>query len=829
MAIKLNLSQGCDSSVYIKPQAPECEGPRIAFIGDFPYTKEESKPLCSSHRGFLFYRCSELGINLNRCFIANALDFAPEKEDFTKYKSTFQIDTSRITVRESLDRLYKSLYDWKPDIVIMLGRETLKCLKGKSALLDKERGAPFTWSYGGNTVTALGTYHPKEVYKQYELLPWLKADIDKAYRYASNGWKATAFNIEATPSFDRVMAFLQELLEKKPLVACDIETNYGKVITCLGFSDSKTHALVIPFVKNEAPYWPRELELKIWPLLAKVLETCPLIGHNAVHFDHLHLLQNYGINANFVEDTMLAQWERCPEGPKSLAFVNSLYGDTPYWKDELGKSRSREDAISEFIYNGKDCCATYNALEHLSKVRETFHYRFNISTSRVFQHMSLVGARLDLEGRDELLKKLKSDACEMQENFSKLSGKQHVDLFSSKKQKGFNVRSPKAMNTWLYDELKLPPSLKKVKNDFGEEEDHETSDYLTILHLAHDYPQYPALKVAGDLRKLLVEISHLSGITTRPDGIVTWGFNIVGTDTTRVSGYKPIDGCGIQPQNIDRRHKNLFYPALPDCDWYKADLEGADSWTVAAVISSLGDSTLMDDLLAGLKPAQRAALALINGDSFMTKPVQELLPLKPVLKTPEGEGIYFIGKKCSHGTNYYMQPHTMSDSIFKESDGEIYYSDEDCKKVRDLLVNFYHLDLFHDYMKFKCQKDQTLGTDFGFTRVFLGRADNSLAKSMMSFVPQANTTFTTNTVANRLFFSEENRLPNGKCLISMCNMVHDELDYIAPTAMREEVSKLFYKNNEVPLSFNGIKFTIPFDAEFGPTWGKAKTPMVKTI
>ena len=825
MAIKINLANTFSGSVQLAAQAPQAKGLRLAFIGDAPFSNEEPKSFCSSHRSFLFHRCKDLGINLSECFLGNILDFFPSKDDYTVKGKTIRLNRDSLRVKESYARLEQALLAWEPNVIIFLSRQAFSFIRGDKHLLDSERGSPFKHLLGGRSFTALGSYHPKEVYAQYELLPWLMHDLEKACRYSRSDWKLPEFNIKINPSLAEVREYLSGLLVSKQLVACDIETNYGKVITCLGFATSSKDAFVIPFIKDNKPYWSREEELTLWPLLAEVLETLPLLGHNAVSFDHMHLLTNYGINANFVEDTMLAQWEACPEGPKSLAFVNSLYGDTPYWKDELGKSRASQNTDSELIYNGKDCCATYNAYEHLAPQVNSFHYQFNISTSRVFQHMSLVGARVDLAKRDTRLEELKEQANQLAKLFSEQSNKEHVDLFSTKKQKGFNVRSAKTMNAWLYNELKLPPETKRVKDVFGEVEDHETSDYLTILHLAHNYPEHEAIRTAGLLRKVLTRISHLNKIITRPDGTVSWGFNIVGTDTTRVSGYKPLDGLGVQPQNVDRRDRDLFLPSEALADWYKADLEGADSWTVAAILSKLGAGQLMEDLLAGLKPAQRAALSLVLGDSYMSESKEVLLLEKYRLKEGLGPRNYLIGKKVSHGTNYYMQAHTMSKSVFKESDGEIFYGDKECKRLGDLLIAYYHLDLFHDYMKFRCAKDQELSTSFDFKRKFLGRSDNALARSMMSHLPQCYTTFTTNTVANRLFYSEENRRSDGTCLIRLCNMVHDEIDFIAPAEQRARVAEIFYRNNVVPLVHNDISFTIPFDAEYGPTWGQCKTEL----
>ena len=95
---------------------------------------------------------------------------------------------------------------------------------------------------------------------------------------------------------------------------------------------------------------------------------------------------------------------------------------------------------------------------------------------------------------------------------------------------------------------------------------------------------------------------------------------------------------------------------------------------------------------------------------------------------------------------------------------------------------------------------------------------------MMAFLPQANTTFTTNVVINRLFYDPRNRR-NGDLILKLINQVHDEGDGCGHIDDRSAISRIFYELNQVPLTFNGIEFIIPFDAERGPNWGACKEPI----
>lgn len=818
----------------VKERQPEVNsGPRIAFVGDFPYNSTNDTALTRSEYAFLFRLCKDAGINLNNCFLSNVLNFFPTKEHFTQEKKTVHINKQNASVADGIARLNFALTSWKPDVIIFLGRETMATLKGWYCKLDDERGSPFTYTIDGKDYAAIATYHPKELFVEYKYSSLAAYDLGKALRYAKHGVPDKTFLLNYLPSFSEACVVLDKMLEEKTFLAVDIETNYHKgkpryefnTVTCMCLCWSTTEGIVIPFVKQKERYWPEDQEVILWKKLSAVLTACPLVGHNAVHFDHNHLLQHYGIDANFVDDTMYAQWIYSQDWPKSLSFTNSLFGDVPYWKGELGASRSGALAYyREYEYCGKDGCLTLAAREALAPQRESFYYNFAICNSRAFQYMGLLGAKIDRELLETKIAAKKKEALALMQQFSLESGKEHADIFSSKP-KGFSVRSPKAMTEWLYNELRLPPEYKRVKSAFGETEEHETADYLSLLYLGRNYPCYPAVLTAGKLRRVLKNLSSLESIQTRPGDIVGWSFNGVGTTSGRASGYKPNDRKGVQPQNVAREDRDLYIPALADHDWYKADLEGADAWTVAAILQSLGFDNMMNDLLSGLKPAQRVAIAITLGDTFMNASPDTVKEHLALLKTPEGKITYAIAKSVSHGTNYKMKTPTMRDGIFKRSDGELFVDEDICKRQQNMLLDYYNLSAFHDKLTNLMHFSGELTTCVGLTRKFLDRKGSSLAREMMSMLPQFYTALTTMTVCNRLFYSPINRTPNDDFVIKQCNMVHDETDFIAPYADRDKVAEIFYSVNKVPITCEGVTFTIPFDAERGSNWGNCKEPV----
>lgn len=789
----------------------------LLVIGDVPYDEKcQAAPFMQSHLGslqILLKKSDILGLN-GEVAIANICSQFP-------YKGLMNnLDDS--IIKNELDQFKEMINELKPRFLLVLGRQTARYLFGTSDL-EEERGAPF---YSFNSIPTIISFHPKEIFRQYEMNIVAQSDFAKMRRIMVSGWEPAKWNINFLPSFQEVMQMLYKFLEAKAALSVDIETGSDLRMTCIGLSYNTTSALVIPFRIPGGRYWTEVEERAIWRLLAKVLETCPLLGQNSVHFDHFVLCIMHKIMPNFIGDTMLAHHEVYCEMPKSLGFINSLYLMNSYWKDVLREARSgKRPYVDEFEYCGKDTIGTLQgAIEIKKEFKElppkSFeHYKFNIRVSRAFQYMGMNGVLFDTAKRDARVKDLTEEAKQRELELQVLAGKPSL-----------NVKSPQQMIYWLYEDLKLPPKYKEKKLESGDSEMRETSDYLTLLRLAHEFPDRKELMLAAKLRKLYKRLSTLSTIRVRPDGRVGYAFNIVGTVTGRASAKKPLDKFGIQPQNQDRRDRDLF---LGDDQWLKADLEGADAWTVAAMLEAMGDSTMMQDLKIGVKPAQILAIAQCFGSHLITLPASELLAYKPrlkeVIKQEEasrgpGKTIYDICKAESHGSNYGMGPQTGVDNVFKRSEGELYITPAQFKQAQLLYEKRYSkLIKLQEKMVSLLNSHGYLDAFSGNRRYFFGRRDNNTVREMLSQLPQAHTTYVTNLLLERLYYWKGNRRAESarKFIASPANQVHDETDIMFKLGDLDQVREIFNKCCQNEIMCWGVKYTIPFEANYGPNWGDA--------
>lgn len=797
-----------------------------------------TQPLSGSSWGMLKGLFEDTSVSLDQC---DLVFFYPQyvSNSLSEMNDAFR---HPISVENAVElKLFLKQKRYKATLI--LGKHVMKKLIPGSEALDEERGAPYEAEWGLN----ISSYHPKDCFMDFALSLVLEVDIRKFVRLGTRGWTKKNVNVIHSPSFADCCAFLDRIAQETRLVTCDIETTYYTLLlTCIGFSINKQAAFVIPWMDNGKPCWSVEEECTLLRKLSYALNRLRLMGQNAVHFDHYALALRYRINANFVEDTMLAHWEAYPELPKSLGFINSFYTDNPYWKAMLKKSHSTQNPVMERMYNGLDNANTNEAYYEI--VRELQgdaytadkpigessldHYRFNVQCARIFNYMSLHGAHFNTRLLDLKLFGLKAEAEKMQAELNAVAGKEIM------------VTSPQKMKAYLYDELQLPVRYKSVLNNEGDYEDKATQDYLTTLLLAREFPTLRQLDFIARLRKLKKRISSLSSIETRKNGVVGWGFNIVGTTTARLSSYKPADGAGVQAQNVDRNDRDLFsfnptealapyfnegkyvfpnnleaYP--PDFRmWLKADLEGADSWTVGAQLYALGDTTLIDDLRAGFKPAQILAIAMLHGTHLIGASHADLKPLKADLKSGKGKEMYAIAKAVNHGSAYMMAERTMNLNIFKQSKGEIYIAPEDCKAMQGLLFKRYNYPKLHGVMKKAMETRPYLDMPGGHRHYFLGRKDNSTLRQILASTPQYNTTVTANIVLHRLYYTPVNRKgTQGDLYLRPANQVHDETDCSFAVEDLAKVREVWNAVKDVNLTVMGVTFRIPFEAQFGPTWG----------
>lgn len=385
---------------------------------------------------------------------------------------------------------------------------------------------------------------------------------------------------------------------------------------------------------------------------------------------------------------------------------------------------------------------------------------------------------------------------------------------------------------YLYEILHLPP---QYKIDPKTKKERISTDYESLLKLSKK-STHPAIKLAIEIGSLRTR-SQMLHILCDPDGRVRAGYNVVGSETGRItcrtsptgSGYNLTTIPDADPLEADSHPLRLGMRDLiladPGCYLGKCDLKGADGWTVGAHLARLSDRSMLDDLYAGVKPAQVLCFSMRHGyNELIGKSREEVKRLVSEVKKENWD--YFAYKQCIWGFCYLMGARKAASHIFNLSRGEVEYTEAHMEEAKRRLFMRYRVPLWWAWMENHLRKQPyppTVGSASGQVRKFFNRLKDALGEAL-AHEPQVNTTYATNSAARALWMDPENRyVLNSKTdkvylHIRPMHQVHDELLVQWKQDITEwAVLKMKqYFNN--PITIAGQQITIPFDGSYGLNW-----------
>lgn len=873
---------------------------RIAIIGDFPGKADihHRKPFCrqgtpeypysGSIGAKLEEKLSQAGVARDACFIGTICQFS-EHQDYLDKK----IDLNQPKIQESLATLTTDLEKYNPNVCLLLGRAALYAAKGTTNI-DAWRGSVFISDVPGPFYgrKCIATNHPRVCQAQYSLMPLLTFDIAKV---AKEGRTPTfvppvrnlRINLTAQETVDELI----KIKQTKPKIALDIE-GYVDAMSCLSISPDPSYAFIVVLAnKNNTNYWDNEDdELRIWRALADVLEDSSILKvlQNSL-YDRFVLQYSYGlIVRGVVDDTMLRHWELYCEFEKNLGFQCSIYTQEPYYKQE----RKDPDLDTFHRYCCRDSAVTLEINERLSKFlqpSQDAHYRFNVALLNPLMYMENRGILYDKPAAEACLKIVEEHLAVLQSKLDSLTGKgcptyeslhellakvqevmcykkdreqpkkDYVEIYPRIRQMlatcvaegrqpsttelnyisvesdfSMNIRAP-MFREYLYGPLGLPEQRKKNDRD----EWVITADYEALLKLQKIKPT-EVVDLAIQIGVLRTR-SQMLGISADADGRVRCGYNVVGTETGRLTCYTSPTGSGYNLQTIPDKDKSKpdghplregmrhLFKADPGYHMFQCDLSGADGWTIGANLAALGDRTMLDDLRAKIKPAAKICYMLRHGNnSLLGKSREEQKELLKEIKKEDWD--YFACKQGIWGTCYLMGHDTLIKVIAIQSEGKMWLSKKEVADFQNAVFSAYKVKLWQDWMQRKLSTKPELVACNGFKRRFFARPNEALGQAL-SHEPQVITTYATNQAMHKLWRDPENRIINQSDSVGISNanrcrlrieplhQVHDALIgqfKIEDTSWAVDRIKSYFDN---PVVVAGIKLIIPFEGNYGESWG----------
>jgi len=337
----------------------------MLLVGRDPGAQEmrSGRPFVGPAGHLLDNLLGEAGIRREKINITNLVHTQPAGNDFWRHPRR-DVERGRAQLLNLVRRL-------RPSIVVTLGNESsyelIEDWPSKSGNstgsfgIQERRGylwAPKRDIRGTNKI--LSTLHPagclvnRDPSGISEML--LLRDLKRARQEAlSVDLRRVECNVEVV-GLSKARGVLNRILEHK-MVACDIETHGPDVTACVGFATSATQAYV---------FTPKTMRYA-YEILAD--DRVGKIFQNG-QFDLYHLLSRDDIYVfGRIDDTMVGWHCLWPEiaaqrenrkgvrrTHKSLAFLESIYGESPeWWKDYDFK-----DNMEMYQLNGKDVCKTYH-------------------------------------------------------------------------------------------------------------------------------------------------------------------------------------------------------------------------------------------------------------------------------------------------------------------------------------------------------------------------------------------------------------------------------------------------------------------------------------
>lgn len=821
---------------------------RLAVIGTAPskHDLDNHMPFAGGAENLLFGSLRRYGINRADCYIG--LCSAVPLPD--KVKHVYVLPE----VQSGLAVLRTDLAQHRPNVVLLCGQLAVDAASPSSKKnVNDWRGSIILGDPDGICpgVKCVVCLHPYDVFKDWAQFPLFTFDLQRfAYEQASPIYTPPQRTFDLTPSPEKCCELLLSITDIATPVALDIEGGVNGM-SCVSFATSPGYAFIVPL----ATFSDRDKKLVLQSLHRFLSSRTPKILQNQL-YDNFVLSWTYRSPIrNVVWDTMLSGWEIYPELPKGLGTQVSIWTREPYYK--MDRKSGSVQTLHEYCC--KDSACTYEIYEqhrkHLAGRPEARrHFQFNMALLSPLHYMQHRGLAYDKTSAGLSLTEVTAEQLRLQRLID-----DHIQAMWNKhgqrgpKPGSVNINSPKQLADILFNRLGYPKQHPKKGREVDTSKVTTNVDAMLELRKQFNGAEHIILEHILQWRKQ-DGLRETLELTTDADGRMRCGYNVVGTETGRLTCYGSPTGSGANLTTITKSLRRL-YTADEDHWFFQCDLAGADGWTVAAHCALRGDPTMLEDYLAGLKPAKIIALMLLHGKAVNTWTREAIKAAsKDITEDGPTGWQYFACKRVQHGTNYGLGKDKMALQILKDSYkllGRTYVlSPAECVRIQDLYLSRYPgVKYWQAACKQAIDTTQTMPCASGHVRRFFGRSkDHATYMEAYAHEPQANTTYATNLALYRLWTDRENRTAyttrfsdnqnisseglSSKRLtrdnrmgvspfrIEPLHHVHDALcGQFRKSDVEWAVPRIrSYFDNTLEIAGRQIK--IPFDGAYGPNWGQ---------
>lgn len=449
------------------------------------------------------------------------------------------------------------------------------------------------------------------------------------------------------------------------------------------------------------------------------------------------------------------------------------------------------------IYNGLDCCLTFEIWERLSEmtakkpaVRNT--YSFERAMQAPALEMMERGWLIDKGARDKAKAKLKTEKARLLFVVNEMA--------RAVWDKGLNANSPAQLKEFFYGVLKLPEQYAVTNGVRRVSTNRDALENLSVYFYSR-----PIINTILALRETAKKLSVLE-TNISADGRIRTSYNVAGTETGRWSSSSASDGSGTNLQNITPELRDMF---IADPGWKLCylDLEQAESRVVGLLVfRDCADPTYLDACESGDLHTTVSKLvwpALSWGGNVAAD--------KMVAEHPFYRHFSYrdMAKRGGHGTNYYGTPRTMARHLKVEEAVMVSFQNAYFKA-------FPGIRTWHQAVAMKLARDSAMITLLGRPRTFFGRSnDDSTLREAIAFEPQS--------VVGDLLNLGLWRLWRYEPRIQILGQVHDAVVFQYPDNPATETSILnsALSLTAIPITSSGRTLIIPSECKVGWNWANA--------
>lgn len=776
---------------------------KLMIVGDYPTKEEYAQGLAYSGPtgSFIDSLLKPHDYSIKKCF-CTYLYKVPIPGWESKKRKNKQIALEKVKDIAPFEQyLQEEIETIQPNVILSLGELSLNYLTGHKGV-DKRRGSiyPILPTITKREIKVVPILSPRDIWRQNEKPhSYTVFDVGKAVKLIPY---TKAYQLNLNIWFPRNSQELYNWWARVRTsntshLTVDIETHFG-FITCLGFCHDGKEAISIPLLLGMLKDY--EEQGRVYSLIAEILRSpIPKVNQNILY--DITLLERWGIKTNnIIGDTMLLAGVIYPELPKDLGFLNSLYTDIPYYKDEGRDYDPRIHRPEKLLrYNALDCLSTWRIWDEQLKDAaqmgvKKFYFHYIMPTAfYTYKKMSEHGIRRDETQRLKLLHKYVPLREECQQFITEGVG-QHI-----------NPNSPKQVAHLVYDILDCPKQY--TVNEDGEKTlttGEEELEEIYINKLAEGDGRREILKQALLYRKIDKVITFLNAPISA-DGRARMTPKIAGTKSGRTSNGKSLDyiyikksekkinyvqtgfsfqtipkhGFEFGTQRIGEDLRSIFVPS-PGYVFVGGDGSQAEARVVCVLAEDYDTLKLFDE----------TDIHIVTATWVLGKKYEDI--------TKQDRQDY--GKKPRHAGNYNMGPGRLSQMTHKPE-----------SETRIILVKFHDASpkirgVFHAGIRREITQSRCLVSPHGRRRDFFGRVTEDMFKEGFSQVPQA-------TVSDHFKFTVLNTI-NSKWdapLIYPFAEGHDSLDFEVKAECRESFTRDLQAAIETPISFREGTFIRDFD------------------